>query len=66
VGSYGNSYIADDLDRRVRKISNGAITSVAGNLTAGLSGDNGRATNKAYPARPPPDAASTQVRGAVS
>jgi len=43
VDSAGNLYIADELDRRVRKVSNGVITTVAGNGTPGFSGDNGPA-----------------------
>jgi uncharacterized protein (TIGR03437 family) len=41
----GNVYIADSGNNRVRKVSNGVITTVAGNGTAGFSGDNGSATN---------------------
>ena len=42
VDSAGNVYIADSGNNRVRKISNGVITTVAGNGVAGYSGDNGR------------------------
>jgi uncharacterized protein (TIGR03437 family) len=42
VDSAGNLYIADGW--RIRKVSNGAITTVAGNGTPGFSGDNGPAT----------------------
>src|SRR5271154_5813945 len=45
VDSMGNLYIADSDNNRVRKVSNGVITTVAGNGTAGFSGDNGLATN---------------------
>lgn len=41
----GNIYFADTGNQRVRKISNGVITTVAGNGTAGFSGDNGPATS---------------------
>ena len=39
-----NLYFTDTGNQRVRKISNGVITTVAGNGTAGFSGDNGPAT----------------------
>jgi PKD repeat protein len=43
--SAGNLYIADAVDHRVRKVSPaGTITTVAGNGTAGFSGDGGPAT----------------------
>ena len=46
VDAVGNLFIADDFNRRVRKVSpNGIITSVAGNGTLGHSGDGGRATS---------------------
>jgi len=43
----GNLYIADEGNNRVRKINatTGIITTVAGNGTAGFSGDGGLATN---------------------
>ena len=44
VDSAGNLYVAD-FNYRVRKVSNGVITTVAGNGTAGFSGDNGPATS---------------------
>ena len=44
VDSSGNIYIADSGNNRIRKISNGTITTVAGNGTAGYTGDNGTAT----------------------
>jgi uncharacterized protein (TIGR03437 family) len=44
VDSAGNLYIADTYNERIRKVSNGAITTVAGNGTPGFSGDNGPAT----------------------
>jgi sugar lactone lactonase YvrE len=43
VDSAGNLYIADGY--RVRKVSGGVITTVAGNGTEGFSGDNGPATS---------------------
>ena len=46
VDSVGNLFIADLVNSRVRKVdTNGVITTVAGNGTAGYSGDNGAATN---------------------
>ena len=52
VDSAGNLYIADFLSHRIRKVSNGVITTVAGNGTSGFSGDNGPATSAqlSYPA----------------
>jgi uncharacterized protein (TIGR03437 family) len=45
VDSAGNLYIADWGNNRIRKVSNGVITTVAGNGTPGFSGDNGPATS---------------------
>ena len=45
VDSAGNLYIADYGNNRIRKVSNGVITTVAGNGTPGFSGDNGPATS---------------------
>ena len=45
VDSAGNLYIADTDNYRVRKVSNGVITTVAGNGAWGFSGDNGPATS---------------------
>ena len=45
VDSAGNLYIADNGNSRIRKVSNGVITTVAGNGTLGFSGDNGPATS---------------------
>jgi sugar lactone lactonase YvrE len=41
----GNLFIADSSNQRVRKVSGGIITTVAGNGTAGYSGDGGPATS---------------------
>jgi uncharacterized protein (TIGR03437 family) len=40
----GNVYIADNFNNRIRMISGGTITTIAGNGTAGFAGDNGPAT----------------------
>jgi hypothetical protein len=45
VDSAGNLYIADSQNYRIRKVSNGVITTVAGNGVQGYSGDNGPATS---------------------
>ncbi len=45
VDSSGNLYIADGGNSRVRKVSGGTITTVAGNGSAGFSGDGGLATS---------------------
>jgi uncharacterized protein (TIGR03437 family) len=45
VDSAGNLYIADTSNHRIRKVSDGVITTVAGNGTGGFSGDNGPATS---------------------
>jgi uncharacterized protein (TIGR03437 family) len=45
VDAAGNLYIPDPGNNRIRKFSNGVITTVAGNGTSGYSGDNGPATS---------------------
>jgi trimeric autotransporter adhesin len=45
VDGAGNVYIVDEQNNRVRKISTGKITTVAGNGMAGFSGDGGLATS---------------------
>jgi uncharacterized protein (TIGR03437 family) len=45
VDSAGNLYIADSDNNRIRKVSKGVITTVAGNATGAFSGDNGLATS---------------------
>ena len=46
VDSYGNLYISDTGNSRIRKLSaSGTITTIAGTGTAGYSGDGGSATD---------------------
>ncbi|MCZ6489303.1 MAG: hypothetical protein O7A06_02090 [Acidobacteria bacterium] len=45
VDSAGILYIADRFNHRIRQVENGIITTVAGNGSAGFSGDGGLATN---------------------
>jgi len=46
VDALGNVFFSEYSDSRIRKVdTNGIITTVAGNGTAGYSGDNGAATN---------------------
>jgi sugar lactone lactonase YvrE len=44
VDSSGALYIADFCNARIRKITNGVITTIAGNGTGGFGGDKGPAT----------------------
>ena len=44
----GNLYIADQANNRIRKVSLGIITTVAGDGAAGYSGDGGPATSAAF------------------
>jgi hypothetical protein len=46
VDSSGNLFIADTDNQRIRKVTNGVITTVAGNGAAGFGGDDGPATCK--------------------
>jgi hypothetical protein len=48
VDSLGSLYIADYGHARIRKVSNGVITTIAGNGTDGFSGDNGPATSAQF------------------
>ena len=48
LDSAGNLYIADQANNRIRRVSLGIITTVAGDGTAGYSGDGGPATNAAF------------------
>jgi trimeric autotransporter adhesin len=51
VDGSGNVYIADQRNNRIRMVSGGMITTVAGNGAVGFSGDGGPATSAAlyYP-----------------
>jgi len=51
LDSQGALYIADWGNNRVRKVLNGVIATVAGNGTAGESGDGGQATSAHLPIR---------------
>jgi streptogramin lyase len=48
VDADGNIYISDAGNNRIRKISNGVITTIAGTGAAGYTGDNGPATNATF------------------
>lgn len=41
----GSLYIGDGNNGRIRKVTNGIITSIAGSRTSAIAGDQGRATN---------------------
>jgi trimeric autotransporter adhesin len=45
VDGSGNVYVADSLNLRIRKITGGSVSSVAGNGNFSYSGDNGPALN---------------------
>jgi sugar lactone lactonase YvrE len=45
VDANGNLYIADSHNNRIREVSGGVITTIAGTGTAGFSGDGGAATS---------------------
>ena len=44
VDSSGNLYISDSLNQRIRKVTNGTITTIVGTGTPGFSGDGGPAS----------------------
>lgn len=48
IDSAGNVFIADSGNKRIRKVSAGIITTVAGNGSFGDSGDGGSATNATF------------------
>jgi len=45
VDSSGKLYVADSLNNRIRLISGGSVSTLAGNGTSGYTGDNGNATS---------------------
>jgi uncharacterized protein (TIGR03437 family) len=45
IDSSGNVFLSDQLNSRIRKISGGTISTVAGNGTKGYFGDTGQATS---------------------
>src|ERR1019366_7763867 len=45
VDCLGNLYLSDTSNHRVRKVSGGKVTTIAGTGTAGYSGDGGQAVN---------------------
>jgi sugar lactone lactonase YvrE/pimeloyl-ACP methyl ester carboxylesterase len=45
VDTAGNIFIADTSNNRIRKVAGGLISTIAGNGTAGFSGDGGPATS---------------------
>lgn len=45
VDGSGNIYIADTHNQRIREVTNGTITTIAGTGTAGFSGDGGAAAS---------------------
>ena len=45
VSNIGNVYIGDYYNHRIRKVSTGIITTIAGTGTGSYSGDNGAATS---------------------
>ena len=45
MSDIGNVYIADTFNHRIRKVSTGIITTIAGTGSTIYSGDNGAATS---------------------
>ena len=51
MSNIGNVYIGDQFNNRIRKVSTGIITTIAGTGSSSYSGDNGAAISAAlaYP-----------------
>jgi sugar lactone lactonase YvrE len=64
LDSFGNIYIADDLNQRVRRVdaNTGIISTVAGNGSQGYSGDGGPAVNATMNG---PESVATDAAGNV-
>ena len=45
MSNIGNVYISDHNNHRIRKVSTGIISTIAGTGSGGYSGDNGAATS---------------------
>ena len=45
MSNIGNVYIADQANHRIRKVSTGIITTIAGTGSTTFSGDDGAATS---------------------
>ena len=45
MSNIGNVYIADTFNNRIRKVSTGIISTIAGTGSGSYSGDNGAATS---------------------
>ena len=45
MSNIGNVYIADEYNHRIRKVSTGIITTIAGTGSSTFSGDGGAATS---------------------